>query len=59
MKAILARNGLIRASSFNVCDLQQYFDQAVFSGIFPSMLSRLWLLFDLYSKVLMYLVICS
>ena len=59
MKAILARNGLIRASSFNVCDLQQYFDQAVFSGIFSSMLSRLWLLFDLYSKVLMYLVICS
>ena len=46
---------LILSSSL---DLQQYFDQAVFSGIFPSVLSGVWLLFDLYYKVLIYLVIC-
>ena len=49
---------LILSSSLNVCDLQQYFDQAVVSGIFPRVLSEVWLLFDLYCKVLIYLVIC-
>ena len=52
---------LILSSSLNVCDFQQYFDQAVFSGIFPSVLSGVlsgvWMLFDLYYKVVICLAI--
>ena len=44
----LKKVSLILFSSLNVCDLQQYFDQAVFTGIFPSVLNGVWLLFGIY-----------
>ena len=48
---------LILSLSLNVWDLQQYFDQALFSGEYL-VLSGVRFLFDLCYKVLIYLVIC-
>ena len=48
---------LIVSLSLNVWDLQQYFDQALFSGEYL-VLSGVRFLFDLCYKVLIYLVIC-
>ena len=48
---------LILSLSLNVWELQQYFDQGLFSGEYL-VLSGERLLFDLCYKVLTYLVIC-
>ena len=48
---------LILSLSLNVWNLQQYFDQALFSSEYL-VLSGVRLLFDLSNKILTYLVIC-